>query len=158
MVILDVLDNYDVRLIRLSREKIEMIRNWRNDPKISQYMEYREIISTEMQVKWFESINNNENLYYIIEFKGEEIGLINIKDIDNESKSGESGVFRYSDKYLNSDISYLESNKRASRLSEFLGFNRIDGTNYSVHREEYLSNHNRIRFIKKYMLLKKKKQ
>ena len=181
MAIFDILDNYDVRLVRLSREKIEMIRNWRNDPKISQYMEYRDIITPDMQVKWFDSINNNENLYYIIEFKGEEIGLINIKDIDSDSKSGESGVFMYSDKYLNSDISYrahlclfdyyfqtlgynelhahvLESNKRASRLSEFLGFKRIDETNYSVYKEDYLSNHNRIRFIRKYTLLKNKKQ
>lgn len=181
MVILDILENYDVRLVRLSKENIEMIRNWRNDPKISQYMEYRDIITPEMQVKWFDSINNNENLYYIIEFKGEEIGLINIKDIDDVKKSGESGVFIYSDKYLNTDISYrahlclfdyyfqtlgynelhahvLASNRRASRLSEFLGFKRIDDTNYSIHREEYLFNYNRLRFIRKFILLKNKKK
>lgn len=175
---MDILENYDVRLIRLTEDKIEMVRNWRNDPKISQYMEYRETITPEMQAKWFESINNNDNLYYIIEFKGEEIGLINIKDIDNINKTGESGVFIYSDKYLNTDISYrahlilfdyyfidlcycelhahiLESNKRASRFVEFLGYKKVDATTFTLQGDDYLTNKNRLRFIKKYEMLKK---
>lgn len=175
-----VLEDYDVKLVRLTEDKIEKVRLWRNTPQIAQYMEFREEITPEMQSKWFDSINNDNNLYYIIDFKGEEIGLINIKDIDNSTKSGESGVFIYSDKYLNSDISYrahlclfdyyfldlcynelhahiLESNRRASRLSEYLGYKQLDPTSFSLLRENYLMNKNRLRFIKKYRIINNNK-
>lgn len=172
----DLIENYGVRLKRLTKDKIEMIRIWRNDPKISQYMEFRDEITPKMQEKWFNSINNEDNMYYIIEYNGEEIGLINIKDIDHKKKSGESGVFIYSDKYLNSDISYrahlclfdyyfidlgytelhahiLESNKRASRFTEFLGCEKKDLTTFTLQRDAYLMNKNRLRFLKKYKLM-----
>lgn len=177
MMVKDRLEKYDVVLQRLTEDKIEMVRNWRNDPKISQYMEYREEITSEMQKKWFVSIDNERNLYYIILYKGEEIGLINIKDIDKQELSGESGVFIYSDKYLNTDISYrahlclfdyffedlsynevhshiLSSNKRAIRFSEYLGSHRVSETEYSLLKGDYEANVNRQRFIKKYNALK----
>ena len=174
---MDLIENYDVKLVRLTEDKIELVRCWRNDPKISQFMEYKDYITEEMQKEWFLKINNSFNLYYIIIFEGEEIGLINIKDINKEGKSGESGVFIYSDKYLNSDISYrahlclfdyifidlgfnelhahvLESNKRASRLTEFIGYKQISEKTFSLQKEDYLNNKNRARFIKKYNYMK----
>lgn len=173
----DRLEKYDIVLTRLTEDKIELVRRWRNDPKISQYMEFRQEITSEMQKKWFMSINNDYNLYFIIEFKGEEIGLINIKDIDTHLKSGESGVFIYEDNYLNSDISYrahlclfdyffeelgyeelhahiIEFNKRASRLCEYIGYRQIDSCSFSLLRNDYIANRNRQRFIKKYNYLK----
>jgi RimJ/RimL family protein N-acetyltransferase len=176
----DRLEKYDVVLQRLTEDKIEMVRNWRNDPKISQFMEFRQEITSEMQKKWFRSIDNERNLYYIIVYKGEEIGLINIKDIDEHSLSGEGGIFIYSDKYLNTDVSYrahlclfdyyfeelgynelrshiLSSNKRAIRFAEFLGSQKIGDKEYSLLKENYESNNNRQRFINKYNKLKNKK-
>ena len=76
------ISNYDVSLELLTENKIEMVRQWRNDPKIQQYMEYRETITPEMQKKWFDKLNNGkDNFYFIIQYKGEDIGLINVKDI-----------------------------------------------------------------------------
>ncbi len=40
-----ILENYGVRLKRLTHDKIELLRQWRNDPKIQQYMFYREYIT-----------------------------------------------------------------------------------------------------------------
>lgn len=179
-MMMDKLENYDIVLNRLTKEKIEMVRKWRNAPKVSQYMEYRQEITSEMQLKWFQSVDNDSNLYYIIAYKGEEIGLINIKDIDLQKKSGESGIFIYEDKYLNSDISYrahlclfdyyfqhlgfkelhahiLESNKRAQRLCEYLGYQQIAPLTYSLLQDYYLNNKNRLRFIKKYTILKNRR-
>ncbi len=139
--------NYGVILRRLTHDKIEMMRQWRNDPKIQQYMQYREHITPEMQEHWFEKINNDANLYFIIDFEGEEVGVINIKGIDNENHFGEGGIFIYDDRVLNRDVSYrahlllfdyafkeiglqgitseiLQSNQRAIRFAEFLGSKR----------------------------------
>lgn len=173
---MDRLENYDVVLKRLTEDKIEMVRCWRNDPKISQYMFFRQHITSEMQKKWFQSVDNDRNLYYIIEYKGEDIGLINVKDINHQEKSGESGVFIYEDKCLNSDISYrahlclfdhyfvdlsneelhahiLSNNNRAKRFCEFLGYIGKDENTYILTKENYINNKNRQRFIRKYNLL-----
>ena len=100
------ISNYGVTLRRLTEDKIEMIRNWRNDPKIAQYMEYKEYISPEMQKKWFDKINNDNNYYFLIVVDNKEIGLINIRDIDYEKREGEGRIYIYDDEYLNSDISF----------------------------------------------------
>jgi hypothetical protein len=54
-------EKYGVKLERLTADKIELVRNWRNDPKISQYMEFRDHITAEMQKKWFASVDNENN-------------------------------------------------------------------------------------------------
>jgi hypothetical protein len=101
-----VLKGYGVTLKRLTHDKIELVRNWRNDPKIQQTMFFQDYITPEMQEKWFSRINNENNYYFIVAYNDEEIGLINIKDIDYEKKTGETGVFIYEDRYLGTDISY----------------------------------------------------
>lgn len=182
----NIIEGYGVELELLSQEKIEMVRLWRNDPKISKFMEYREEISSEQQVKWFSKLNNGkDNFYWIIKYKGEDIGLINIKDVDYDKLTGESGVFIYCDKYLNTDISYrahllmfdyifnilgfkniycrvLRNNIRAKRFSQYLGAHiangqdEIDNQLYFINKNDYLSNINRIRFINKYNKLQSK--
>ncbi|MFK5856847.1 MAG: GNAT family N-acetyltransferase [Bacteroidota bacterium] len=129
---------------RLIHCDIELVRNWRNSADVSQFMEYREHITPEMQEKWFKSINNNKNLYFIIEYKNEKIGLINGKDIDWDNMSMETGVFIAEKKYLNTEVPLLavlifgelgvmtfglkayahilKTNDRAIRYNKFIGF------------------------------------
>jgi RimJ/RimL family protein N-acetyltransferase len=104
-----VLSNYGVTLRRLTIDKIELLRNWRNDPKISSRMFFREYITPEMQLEWFNSIDNDRNYYFIIEYNNEEIGLVNVKNIDKEKNCGEVGMFIYDDKYSNSDVPFRVS-------------------------------------------------
>jgi len=151
---------------RLVHDDIELVRNHRNSFDVSQFMEYREHITAEMQEKWFQSINNNFNLYFIIEYKGEKIGLINGKDIDWENRSMESGIFIWDKKYLNTHIPLiavlifgelgintfglttyahiLKTNHRAKRYNKLLGFKLCDGQEnaenqlYKMNKESYL--------------------
>jgi UDP-4-amino-4,6-dideoxy-N-acetyl-beta-L-altrosamine N-acetyltransferase len=142
---LETFQRYDVLLERLTLDKIELVRNWRNDPKISQYMDFREYITSEMQLNWFNKINNDNNYYFIVIYKNENIGLTNIKDIDYIKKCGEPGLFIYKDEYLNTDVGFrialcysdfafdylnleylsghvLSNNKRSIRFSKALGY------------------------------------
>lgn len=144
------ISGYGVTLRRLTEDKIEMVRNWRNDPKIQQYMEFRDYITSEMQEKWFQRINNQFNYYFIIEVDGKEVGLINLRDIDYENRICEPGVFIWDDDYLNTDIPIraslcnsdfgfyelgmemfrghvLKDNKRAIRFNSFLGYEKSSG-------------------------------
>lgn len=159
---------YGVCLNRLTETDIELVRNWRNDPKISQYMEYREYITPEMQYNWFQKINNEHNYYFIAEYDNKKIGLINIKDIDMVRKCGETGIFIYDDQYLNGDVSFrcafcnidfafenlnlnflyghiMSNNKRAIRYNKALGFCLAENQEgitkqlYVLEKEQYIN-------------------
>ena len=168
---------YDIILNRFTKEKQSMIRRWRNDPKISQYMEYQKEISLDQQLAWFDKTNNDFNLYYIVVYNGVESGVINIKDISEDYHTGEAGIYIYEDRFLNTDISYRahivlfdyvflelglknitskiqETNTRACRFAAFLGSNLLESNNGYTHwnlsKEDYLNNKNRLRFINRY--------
>lgn len=119
------LEGYGVLLKRLTEDKIELIRNWRNDPKISKYMEFRDYITPEMQLKWFKKIDNDCNFYFIIEVDGNEIGLVNVRDVDYQKKEGEGGIFIYDDSYLNSMVSFQTALILNDFCFEKLGLERM---------------------------------
>jgi hypothetical protein len=73
---------------RLKEKDIELIRQWRNSDTIRKNMLYQEIITPEKQLKWFHSINNFNNFYFIVEYKGRKVGLVNIKDVNEAIKMG----------------------------------------------------------------------
>ncbi|MFZ2339345.1 MAG: GNAT family N-acetyltransferase [Bacteroidales bacterium] len=139
------LSDYNITLVRLTIDQIEMVRNWRNDPKISRFMEFRDYITPEMQQKWFQKINNGNNYYFIIEYLEKKIGLINVRDIDFEKMEGEAGIFIYDEEWLNSTVSFqatlclydfcfgrlglkrliahiMKDNKRAIKYNKIIGY------------------------------------
>ena len=158
---------------RLQLEDIELVRNWRNSKEIRKYMAYRDYITPEMQEKWFHSINNNNNLYFIFEFKGEKIGLFNGKDIDWKKGTMETGIFIAVEKHTNTELpllavlsfgelglrifnmtSYahmLKTNKRAIRYNKLLGFELCEN---QENEENQLYLLNRDRFFKRTKLLR----
>lgn len=162
------LTKYGVTLSRLTEDKIELVRNWRNDPKISRYMEFKDYITPEMQFNWFRKIDNENNFYFIIEYKGKGIGLINIRDIDYDKSEGEAGIFIYDDECLNSTVSFqasfnlydfcfeelklnriiahiLKDNKRAIKYNKLVGYRisenqeNIDNQLYTLNKADYLN-------------------
>ncbi len=98
---------YGITFHLLKESDIEMVREWRNAPHITSHMEYREYITPEMQKKWFDSINNIHNLYFVIEYKNEKIGLTNGKNLDFENWTGEAGIFLYDKKYYRTPVTAI---------------------------------------------------
>jgi len=162
------IEKYGVVLSRLTEDKIELVRNWRNDPKISQYMEFKDFITPEMQKKWFDKINNDKNYFFILLVDNKEIGLINVRDIDYILAEGEAGIYIYDDEYLNSSIPFqatfclydfcfkvlklnrllahiLKDNKRAIKYNKMMGYKisvnqeNINNQLYYLYKEEYLN-------------------
>jgi UDP-4-amino-4,6-dideoxy-N-acetyl-beta-L-altrosamine N-acetyltransferase len=152
------LEQYGVKLTRVREQDIELIRYWRNQPEISEYMLHRGYISEEAQKAWFRSINNKFNYYFIIEYKGRQVGLINSKNYDPGSGYGEGGIFIW-DKELQdsfvpvfaslcllnfmmgtlnvSSISrarILKSNERAIHYNKLLGYKLMPGQENEEHQ------------------------
>ncbi len=105
-----IITGYNIELHRLREIDIEMVRGWRNSPHISQHMEYKEYITPAMQEKWFQSIENVHNNFFIIITKGEKIGLINGSQIDWEKKETmNGGIFIWNEEYWDTLIPLLSS-------------------------------------------------
>ncbi|HPS63917.1 MAG TPA: GNAT family N-acetyltransferase [Bacteroidales bacterium] len=84
---------YGITVTLLKENDLELVRNWRNNPLVVQNYEFRDYITAEMQKEWFSTINNIHNLYTIFEYRGEKVGVINLKNIDWEKREFEGGIF-----------------------------------------------------------------
>lgn len=104
-----IIRKYGLVLERLKEKDIELLRQKRNSESIRQAMYYTEEITPEMQKKWFESINNKYNGYFIISYKGQKIGLIHGKNVDFDKRTCEGGIFIWEKEYLNSEVPSLAS-------------------------------------------------
>jgi UDP-4-amino-4,6-dideoxy-N-acetyl-beta-L-altrosamine N-acetyltransferase len=104
-----IVRKYGITLRRLKENDIELVRQKRNSSTIRNTMYYREEITSEMQKKWFDSINNKNNGYFIIEYEGKKIGLIHGRDLDFEKRTCEGGIFIWDEKYVGGFIPALAS-------------------------------------------------
>jgi len=77
----------EINLRKIKKEDLTMIMNWRMAPHITKYMYTDPDLTLEKQKKWFESVSNDQScLYWIITVDEEDVGLINLYDIDNKNK------------------------------------------------------------------------
>jgi RimJ/RimL family protein N-acetyltransferase len=87
-------------------------------------MNFRDYITKEMHLKWFESINTSNNFYYVIQYEGEKIGLVNDKNIDWNEKIAEGGLFIWDKRYINSTIPMKISLLMLELAYTLLGWNK----------------------------------
>ncbi len=109
------ISKYGILLSTLREEDIELVREKRNSDLIRNTMQYREIITAEMQKVWFDKIihaiyrNESPSFYFIINYRNEKIGLINGKNIDANSQSSEGGFFIWASEYWGSLVPVMTS-------------------------------------------------
>lgn len=115
---------YGIILERLKSDDIELVRQWRNSDPVRLNMEYRGIISPEQQLPWFKSIDNLQNNYLLIHYKGEKIGLLNDKNVDWEARTSESGLFLGKPEYYSTFVPYLVSLAGIETTFYFLNWNK----------------------------------
>jgi len=104
-----IIKKYNVTLKRLGEEDLELVRVKRNAAYIKKKMFFQDEITPEMQKKWFTSISNIYNYYFVIEYNNQKIGLINGKNIDYRHKIGEGGLFIWDKKYWLSSVAAFAS-------------------------------------------------
>jgi len=116
---------YNVCLHRLDVHQLELLRYWRNSSYISQYMEYKEHITANMQKEWFKKIDNINNFFFIIEYNDSPLGLINISNINWEKGVADTGLFVWDEKYINSHIPVLASLGMLDVFFQFFGLTKV---------------------------------
>ena len=71
-----ILQRFNITLTSLELKDIEMVRMWRNSDEIKQYALNQDHITSEQQQKWFDSLQNKEDEYFVIHTEDNPIGLI----------------------------------------------------------------------------------
>lgn len=169
-----IISRYGIDLVRVQKEHIEMIRVWRNDPKIRDCMFFKSEITPEMQNNWFNSVNNDQNFYFMVCPADTPIGLISLSSIDYDHNKAFAGLFIYDDNFLGTDIpvraslclldtfftyttidtlyaKVRNSNIVADQYNTSLGFERIkkielgQGYEYGLEKENYFKKANSLR-------------
>lgn len=96
----------DVILNQIRLEDIELLRNWRNDPKITERMFFRDFITEEMQLNWFLGLKATD-FHFIIKYKNEPIGLISLNnELDG---TAQVGLFIHNDTFWGGPIPIFAS-------------------------------------------------
>ena len=85
---------------KVQEKHLQKILDWRTKENITRFM-YTDIpYSMENQRKWFEAINNCQtSMYWVMEFKGELIGLISLTSIDLYNKRAYWNFYVGEEKY-----------------------------------------------------------
>jgi len=131
-----VIERYGIKLIKIRAEQIDEVRKWRNSPSISDFMEYQEYITSDMQKRWFLSLNELSDFYFVIEYKGKLMGLIHTSAIDWNTKEGHSGLFIWDKKFQNTHIPVLAS---LSMVDFFFGFCNLEKIFAKVKRSNLIA-------------------
>jgi RimJ/RimL family protein N-acetyltransferase len=100
------IEAYGLQLYSLQKEDAELVRLWRNLPSVRERMFFKEYITEAMQSQWFDTLGGN-NIYLMISYKNEKIGVVNVKDIDWDLKTGEAGIFLGAVNYNKSEVPML---------------------------------------------------
>jgi RimJ/RimL family protein N-acetyltransferase len=132
------IEAFGVILKRLHAVDLEMVRRWRNDPKIRTSMFFQEEITSESQQRWFLQVNNPLHYYFVIYHEQQPLGLIHLSDINKSNLTAYAGLFVYEDRYLHTDI---PSRASLAMLHVFLSgrgmktiYAKVRGENQIAHR------------------------
>ncbi len=95
---------FGITLRTVQKSDLEIIRDWRNSDSVRLNMRYQKFISAEDQAEWFSALDPNNNVYFVIEYRGIAVGVCNLKEIDWKSSQGEGGIFIGVQKYLGTSV------------------------------------------------------
>ncbi len=72
---------------------IEMVRKWRNQPQIRQWMEFTQHITPEAQQQWFERLDTHTQFYFVFSELSVPVGLMHVVLPEPGARKGDAGIF-----------------------------------------------------------------
>ena len=106
------LSGYQVQLTQVTQDDLAMLRAWRNDPNVSQFMLSQDNISQEQQQAWFNKISRDDSQqHFVIRYKNQAIGAANIKafyqgEVLNNARVIEPGLYIAEPQYRNNILAF----------------------------------------------------
>jgi len=107
-----ILSGYQVVMRPIEQSDLELLRNWRNDHDVSQFMVSQSHITREQQQAWFNKIlRDTSQMHFVISYKDSVIGSANLKskssrDDVTESAIVEPGLYIGEERYRNNIVAF----------------------------------------------------
>lgn len=80
--------------VTLSKDELKMVLSWRNSPEVRQWMMNTEPIKLEDHLDYVEKLKKrNDVFYWLIIRKGIPVGVLNIINVDLDTRVGEPGFY-----------------------------------------------------------------
>lgn len=169
-----IIHRYGITLTPVSEKNKELVRLWRNAEHVRTGMIHQEMISKKEHEQWFDRLNPEKDLYFIFSSGSEDMGVVNLKNIDVENKTAEAGIFTGNKEYLDTpqpvytvlalmDLAFfylgmetlfatiLHSNENAVKFNHALGYmplpqnGHTDYSRYAVSKNTYLAKAGKLR-------------
>jgi RimJ/RimL family protein N-acetyltransferase len=99
-----IISKYDIELCRLTHDDIELIRTMRNRDDIRLRMFDQAIVTPIQQEQWFNSIDNMQNYFFVIQSQGMKVGLINGKNANFARREVEGGIYIWENSLIGTAI------------------------------------------------------
>lgn len=83
-----------IKLVKLEEKHLQIVLDWRVKPEVAQFMLTHVEYDLDKQKEWFKKISIDKSVaYWIIEYLGKPIGLINLAAIDRSAKKCSAGYY-----------------------------------------------------------------
>lgn len=83
-----------IKFVKLREDHLGIVLDWRVKPEVSQFMLTQVEYNHEKQKVWFNKISLDDSVaYWIIEYQGKSIGLINLHAVDRCAKKCSAGYY-----------------------------------------------------------------
>ena len=83
----------DLKFRGLAKKDLEKVRLWRMSPEVTRYLLTDPVITEESQKQWYQDMSKRGDIYWIVNFKGVDIGYASLNGIDTQSLSADPGVY-----------------------------------------------------------------
>jgi len=97
---------YGVTFRDVGPEDLELLRQWRNDPSIRGAMVVQDEITEAMQAAWYAALDRAKDCYSVLLFRGERIGLTQLRHIDRVKRTAEAGITIWRPEHQNGVLAY----------------------------------------------------
>ncbi|WHH58339.1 UDP-4-amino-4,6-dideoxy-N-acetyl-beta-L-altrosamine N-acetyltransferase [Petroclostridium sp. X23] len=137
-----------VDLTPLSKEYIDVIRNWRNSPDVYRYLFSHYFITPEQQQSWYENLLRDKSKLYMMVIEKKDmkpVGLVWLNNIDNLHRTAEWGFFMGSKEGRNAGYAVEAEYLLIKYAFEYLNLHRLYGHVFTFNKK-VISMHKRFGF------------
>lgn len=111
--------------VSVSEDNLELVRTWRNREEVREKMVYKNCIQFDDQLKWYRSIRNISNIYYVAQYKSIPFAVMNFKQINWDAEFAESGIFVGLKEFLITEFPAIAALLLMDFAFQSLGFEKI---------------------------------
>lgn len=110
-----------------SDDTVELVRNWRNSKKISQYMLTNHYITKKEHAQWIKKLKTKTTeKTWIIKLKGRPLGVVSLSNINYRKKTANWGFYIADESYQGKGIGSVTLYRLMKYVFEALCFNRMN--------------------------------